>query len=113
MRSPANRFQHDGRAPPLRLNAVDRAVYAIVVAATLGAWTYSCSSTPNLQECMRDGAPGLLGVLLQAGILVLAVWTGSEVGRRRQSTWLGLACGTVLFFALSGVLAWLGFGPTP
>ena len=112
MRSPANRFQHN-RRPPLRLNAVDWAIYAIVVAATLGAWAYSCSSTSNLQQCMRDGAPELLGVLLQAGILVLAVWTGSEVGRRRRSTWLGLACGPVLFLALTGVLTWLGLSPTP
>ena len=35
-------------------------------------------------------APGLLGVLLQAGVLILAVWTGSEVGRRQRSTLLGL-----------------------
>ena len=111
MRSPANRLENNGRAQ-LRL-AVDWAVYAIVVAATLGAWAYSCSSTPDLQQCMRDGAPALLGVLLQAGILVLEVWTGSEVGRRQRSTWLGLACGAVLFFALAGVLAWLGLSPRP
>jgi hypothetical protein len=72
MRSSANRLEHDGR-PPLRLNAVDWAIYAIVVAATLGAWAFTCSNTPDTQQCMRDGAPRLLGVLLQAGILVLAV----------------------------------------
>ena len=110
MRSPANLIEHNGRRPPLRLNAVDWAIYAIVVACTLGAWAFTCSSTPDVQQCMRDGAPGLLGVLLQAGIL-LSVWTGSEVGRRGQSTWLGLAAGAVLFFALTGLLAWLGLGP--
>ena len=61
---------------------------------------------------MRDGAPGLLGVLLQAGVLVLAVWTRSEVGRRQRSTLLGLASGIVLFFVLSWLLTWLGLGPT-
>jgi hypothetical protein len=70
------------------------------------------SGTPDLQQCMRNGAPKLLSVLLQAGILVLSVWTGSEVGRRQRSTWLGLAAGTAVFLALTGLLAWLGLGPT-
>jgi len=70
-----------------------------------------CSGA-DFQQCMRDAMPGMLGVLLQAGVLVLAVWTGSEFGRRQRSTWIGLACGTVLFFTLSGLL-WLNVSPDP
>ena len=55
--------------------------------------------------------PGLLGVALQAGVLVLAVWTGSEAGRRVKSTWVGLATGSVIFFALTALLVWLGLTP--
>jgi len=105
-----NRLEHNARAP-LRLNAVDWLIYAIVAACALGAWAFSCSRTLKMQQCMRDGAPGLLGVVLQAGILVLAVWTASEVGRRHRSAAIGLACGAVLFFALSGLLTWLGLSP--
>lgn len=101
----------DDQRPPLGLNAVDWLIYAIVVVCVIGAWTFTCSSTPDMQQCMRDGAPGLLGVLLQAGVLVLAVWTGSEMGRRQRSIWIGLACGTVLFFILSALLSWLGLSP--
>ena len=50
--------------------------------------------------------------MLQAGVLILAVWTGSEVGRRQRSTLLGLASGIALFFILSGLLTWLGLSPT-
>ena len=71
-----------------------------------------CSES-DFQQCMRDGMPGMLGVLLQAGVLVLAVWAGSELGRRQRSTWIGLACGAVLFSALSGLLAWLDLSPAP
>ena len=98
--------------PPLRLNAVDWAIYAIVVACTIGAWAFSCSQGAlDTQQCMRDDAPRLLGILLQAGALVLAVWTGSELGRRQRSTLIGLACGTVLFFVLSALLSWIGLSP--
>jgi hypothetical protein len=62
---------------------------------------------------MRDGMPGILGFLLQACVLVLAVWSGSELGRRQQSTWIGFACGAVLFFMLSGLLTWLDLSPNP
>jgi hypothetical protein len=110
MRGPATRLEHNNGRPPLRLNAVDWAIYAIVAACVLGAWAFTCSSTPDMQQCMRDGAPGLLGILLQAVILVLAVWTGSEVGRRQRSTSLGLAGGTAVFLALTGLLAWFGLG---
>ena len=103
---------HDDRRPPLRLNAVDWLIYAIVAGCTVGAWALNCSSTADMQQCMRYGAPGLLGVVLQAGVLVFAVWTGSEVARRRRSTLLGLASGIVLFFVLSGLLSWLGLSPT-
>ena len=103
---------HDDQRLPLRLNAVDWLIYAIVVVCIVAAWAFTCSSKPDIQQCMRDGAPGLLGVLLQAGVLVLAVWTGSEVGRRQRSTLLGLAGGIVLFFVLSWLLTWLGLSPT-
>ena len=73
---------------------------------------FHCSGV-EFGQCMRDGLPGLLGVLLHAAVLVLAVWTGSEVGRRSRSTLTGFACGTVLFFALFGLLAWLGLSPAP
>jgi hypothetical protein len=104
---PSNRDQR----PPLRLNALDWAIYALVVVCTLGAWAFSCSSTPDRQQCMRHEAPRLLGILLQAGVLVLAAWTGSEIGRRRRSNSIGLACGIVLFFILSALLSWLGLSP--
>jgi hypothetical protein len=82
--------------PPLRLTAIDRVLY--------------CKGY-DLRQCMRDGAPGLLGLLLQAGALVLAVWPDSEVDRRSRSTLIGLACGTLPFIVLSGLLAWLWLSP--
>ena len=74
------------RRAPLRLNAVDCGRALFCRGAGFG-------------QCMRNGMPALLDVALQAGVLVLAVWTGSEVGRRVKSTWVGLATGTVIFFA--------------
>ena len=111
MRARHHHLFHADRRSTLRLNALDWAIYAIVALCTIGAWAFSCSRSPDVRQCMHDGAPALLGVLLQAGVLVLAVWTGSEVGRRQRSTWLGLVCGAVLFFALSGLLTWLGLSP--
>ena len=102
----------EGQRPPLRLNAVDWAIYLIIAVCTLGAWAYTCSLTSDVRQCMRAGAPEILGVLLQAAALVLAVWAGSELGRRSRSTTAGIACGIVLFFFLSAVLTWLGFEPT-
>jgi hypothetical protein len=99
------------RRVPLRLNAVDWWIYAIVVACTLGAWIISCSSKLDVQQCMRDGAPKLLGILLQAGVLVFAVWAGSEVGRRMKSTVSGFACGTAILLVLTGLQGWLGMLP--
>ena len=60
---------------------------------------------------MLAGAPRILSILLQAGVLVLAVWTGSEICRRQRSNLTGLACGIVLFFVLSALLSWLGLSP--
>src|SRR3954454_9289389 len=111
MRARQHHLFHADRRSALRLNALDWAIYAIVALCTIGAWAFTCTRSPDVGQCMRDGAPALLGVLLQAGVLVLAVWTGSEVGRRQGSTLLGLACGTVIFMTLSGVLAWLGLSP--
>ena len=103
---------HPKQRPPLRLNAVDWAIYLSVAVCMLGGWAITCSWTSDVGQCIRDGAPALLGVLLSAGALVLAVWTGSEIGHRSGSTTAGLACGVLLFFVLSALLTWLGFGPT-
>ena len=71
-----------------------------------------CSGT-DFRQCMRDGMPAIRDALLQGSVLILAVWTGSELGRRQRSNWMGLAGGTALFFALSGTLSWLGLSPNP
>jgi hypothetical protein len=60
---------------------------------------------------MRDGAPALLGVLLQAGVLVGAVSAASEAGRRSRSTVVGLVAGTILFALGSALLAVFGLSP--
>jgi 1,4-dihydroxy-2-naphthoate octaprenyltransferase len=44
MRGPATRLEHNNGRPPLRLNAVDWAICAIVAACVLGAWAFTCSS---------------------------------------------------------------------
>jgi hypothetical protein len=110
MDRPSHSFEPDRRAP-LRLNAVDWAIYAIVALCTVGAWAFTCTRASDVGHCMRDGAPALLGVLLQAAILVFAIWTGSELGRRSRSVVAGLASGAALFLVLSALLSWLGLSP--
>jgi hypothetical protein len=95
----------------LRLNALDWAIYAIVALCTIGGWAFTCTKSADIGQCMRDGAPALLGVLLQAAVLVGAVWAGSEIGRRSQSTIVGLSGGTVLFLLASALLSVLGLSP--
>ena len=65
MRSPANRLGHAG-PPALRLNALDWALFALIVVCTLGAWAFSCSSASDLRQCMRDSAPKILSILSPA-----------------------------------------------
>ena len=98
--------------PQRRANALAWWLLGLGVLCLFAGRAIHCSGA-DFRKCMRDGMPGMLGVLLQAGVLVLAVWAGSELGRRQRSTWLGLACGTVLFSALSGLIAWLDLGPVP
>jgi hypothetical protein len=93
-----------------RFNAVDAWVCAIVGLSIICGRALYCSGH-DFRQCMRDGLPGVLGVVFQAGVLVLAVWAGSTFGQRLGSTAWGLACGTAVFSVLSGVLAWLGFMP--
>ena len=62
----------------------------------------------SFQQCMRDGVPSFLALALQPGAVVLAVWAGSEVGRRVRSTWMGLTGGMIVLFALSAAVVWLG-----
>ena len=89
------------------LNAVDWAVHASFAAGTLGAWGLQLEHSRH--AAIHTARRAARGTLL-AGIFVLGVWTGAEVGRRQRSTWLGLASSAVLFFA-SGLLTWLGLGP--
>ena len=102
---------HSDPRQPLRLNAVDWAIYGIVVVSIFGGRALSCSGVGRFQQCMRDGMPGIIGVALQAGVLVVAVWTGSGIGQARKSTGLGLACGALIFLLLSSLLGWLGLAP--
>ena len=97
--------------PQPRANAPAWWILGLGVLCLFAGRAIHCSRA-DFAQCMRDGMPGMLGVLLQAGVLVLAVWAGSELGHRQRSTWIGLACGTVLFFALSGLL-WINLGPDP
>ena len=96
---------------PSRPSAVESAIYGIVALCTVGAWAFSCTKSADVGQCMRDGAPALLGVLLQASALVGAVWAGYEVGRRANSTVVGFCCGAMLFFLGSGLLTVVGLSP--
>ena len=80
----------------------------IVVLSVLGGRAISCSGVGRFQQCVCDGMPGIIGVALQAGVLVFAVWAGSGIGQARKSTGLGLACGALIFLLLSSLLGWLG-----
>jgi len=77
----------------------------------LGAWLTNFVAGFQPRTLAYGATAAALAIVLQAGILVLAVWTASEVGRRHRSAAIGLACGAVLFFALSGLLTWLGLSP--
>ena len=108
MDRPTHRLEPRRRAP-LRLNALNWWIYGLVVLCAFAGRALYCSGN-DFRQCMRDGMPGIAGVLLQAGALVLAVWEGSGIGRR-HSNGLGLAAGTAIFLGLMGFLAWLGILP--
>jgi len=61
------------RRAPVRLNAVDWYIYGIVLLSIFGGRALYCRGT-GFGQCMRDGMPNLLGMALQAGVLVFAVW---------------------------------------
>ena len=96
MDRPSHSFEPHRRSP-LRLNAADWWIYGIVVLSIFGGRALSCSGVGRFQQCMRDGMPGIIGVALQAGVLVVAVWAGSGIGQARKSTGIGLACGALIF----------------
>ena len=107
MDRPAHRLEPHRRAA-LRLHALDWWILGTgVLSLFLGRALY-CRDAGSFQQCMRDGVPSFLALALQAGAVVLAVWAGSEVGRRVRSTWMGLTGGMIVLFALSAAVVWLG-----
>jgi len=45
----ARHHHHDDQRPPLRLNAVDWLIYAILVVCIVASWAFSCSSASDMR----------------------------------------------------------------
>ena len=57
---------------------------------------------------MQFGMPRVIGMSLQAGALILAIWAGPKIGRTLNSQVLGYVSGGTIFLALTALLLWLG-----
>ena len=95
-----------------RANAMDGWILAIVVFCLFSGRTIYCASVGgDFQACMQSGMPRGIGMSLQAGVLILAVWAGPKIGRRFESQVLGYVSGGMILLALSALLLWLGIVP--
>jgi hypothetical protein len=89
------------------MNAMDGWLLALVVFCLFTARVLHCATgAAGFQACMQSGMPRVLGMALQAGAMIFAIWTGPKVGRRLESAVLGYVSGVTIFLALSALLFW-------
>lgn len=101
-----DRLVDEGQPPA---NRMDRWILALVVFCLFaGRAIYCVSGAGPFQACMQGGMPRVIGMALQAAVLILAIWVGPKIGRRFDSQVLGYASGVTIFLALSTLLLWLG-----
>jgi hypothetical protein len=90
-------------------NAMDGWLLAMFVFCLLTARVIYCATGEmGFQTCMQSGMPKVIGMALQAGVSILAIWAGPKIGRQFDSEVLGYAAGGAIFLALSVLLLWLG-----
>ena len=88
---------------------MDGWLIALVVFCLVAARALYCASAADpFQACMQTGMPRVIGMALQASVLILAIWTGPKIGRRFDSQIVGYVSGVTIFLALSVLLLWLG-----
>ena len=92
-----------------RANAMDGWILALVVFCLFaGRALYCTSGDAGFQSCMQSGMSRVLGMSLQAGTMILAIWAGPKIGQRLNSQVLGYVSGGTIFLALSALLLWFG-----
>ena len=92
-----------------RANAMDSWLLALVVFGLFAARALYCANgAAPFQACMQSGMPSVLGMSLQAGAMIFAIWAGPKIGRRLEYEVLGYVSGGTIFLALSALLLWLG-----
>jgi hypothetical protein len=92
-----------------RANAMDGWLLALVVFCLFaGRALYCANGDGPFQACMQSGMPRVIGMSLQAGAVILAIWVGPKIGWRLNSRVLGYFSGGTIFLALSALLLWLG-----
>jgi hypothetical protein len=97
-----------GESQP-RGNALDGSLLALVVFCLFAARAIYCASGDGpFQACMRSGMPRVIGMSLQAAVLILAIWAGPKIGQRLKSEVLGYVSGVTMFLTLLALLMWLG-----
>ena len=93
---------------------MDGWIFALVVFCLFaGRAIYCATGNPSFQACMRSGMPRVLGMALQAGALILAIWVGPTIGKRLDSQVLGYVSGGTIFLALAALQLWLGLVVQP
>ena len=80
---------------------------SVVLCLFGGRAIYSATSDAGFQACMQSGMLRVLGMSLQAGALILAIWGGPKIGKWLGSQVLGYVCGGTIFLAMSALVLWL------